>query len=618
MASRRWTLGLWFSLALLAGLVGSASSKELVFNATCDVVAEEFQSDSSEIHGANTTNVTTVWPNGFEVTYFDSNEQLYCSQSFVNIPGINLFSSGARAFLYALGLAYIFLGVALIADIFMSSVEEICAQEKTVTLKDGTVITAQVWNATVANLTLMALGSSAPEIMLAIIETILTLGLPPGELGPSTIVGSAAFNLLMISAVCIVSLPGNEVKAISDITVFVVTAIWSVLVYVWMFVALDIWTPGVVSMAEAWITLFGFVVFVLHAYLQDRRWFVKRPSEGEGEGEDEGDEAGASDRHTDQEVTNIRITNPDGTVYTMSDPEDIKALMLRMKRSMKGGATKLKSAFSLVLESAGGPIRKRRESGRSLLFWKINQRHKMAGKKYLATREEVEHQHHRPRPSGSNEPSTKSYKSAPPAAGFDMELNRLSLDGGGIDRATRSTRSTRLHLRSPDGSGNSGALTPKPEIHECKASFTTHDFRVVENQGSVRIAVRRTGDEMALSVASAVDYETSDGTAKSPYAYTSAKGTLVFEPGEVIKYLTIAIHDNEEPNPDQTFNIILHNHREHGQEDNVPTLASMGRVIFRLGSHSLTQASSSFTPLPPLPPMLPLLCSPALFCPGPG
>lgn len=49
----------------------------------------------------------------------------------------------------------------------------------------------------VANLTLMALGSSAPEILLAVIETILTLGEPPGELGPSTIVGSAAYNLLV-------------------------------------------------------------------------------------------------------------------------------------------------------------------------------------------------------------------------------------------------------------------------------------------------------------------------------------------------------------------------------------------------------------------------------------
>ena len=60
-----------------------------------------------------------------------------------------------------------------------------------------------VWNPTLANLTLMALGSSAPEIILNIYETLITLGGTPGELGASTIVGSAAFNFLVISGVSI-------------------------------------------------------------------------------------------------------------------------------------------------------------------------------------------------------------------------------------------------------------------------------------------------------------------------------------------------------------------------------------------------------------------------------
>jgi len=68
--------------------------------------------------------------------------------------------------------------------------------------QDGSEVSKKltIWNATVANLTLMALGSSAPEILLAIIETVVELGNCPGELGPSCIVGSAAYNLLMISA----------------------------------------------------------------------------------------------------------------------------------------------------------------------------------------------------------------------------------------------------------------------------------------------------------------------------------------------------------------------------------------------------------------------------------
>jgi len=66
-------------------------------------------------------------------------------------------------------------------------------------------IEVTVWNPTIANLTLMALGSSAPEILLAIIETISNLEAEPGELGPSCIVGSAAFNLLVITSVSIMA-----------------------------------------------------------------------------------------------------------------------------------------------------------------------------------------------------------------------------------------------------------------------------------------------------------------------------------------------------------------------------------------------------------------------------
>jgi len=44
----------------------------------------------------------------------------------------------------------------------------------------------------------MALGSSSPEILLSIIE-ICGNKFKAGDLGPGTIVGSAAYNLLMVT-----------------------------------------------------------------------------------------------------------------------------------------------------------------------------------------------------------------------------------------------------------------------------------------------------------------------------------------------------------------------------------------------------------------------------------
>lgn len=78
-----------------------------------------------------------------------------------------------------------------------------------------------LWNETVANLTLLALGSSAPEILLATVETInqITSGSLSSKegLGFYTIVGSAAFNLLVITGICITSVPSPGVKKIREL-----------------------------------------------------------------------------------------------------------------------------------------------------------------------------------------------------------------------------------------------------------------------------------------------------------------------------------------------------------------------------------------------------------------
>ncbi|KAK6018002.1 hypothetical protein OSTOST_16465, partial [Ostertagia ostertagi] len=56
----------------------------------------------------------------------------------------------------------------------MAAIEVITSQEREVKMKKITgepyTILIRVWNETVSNLTLMALGSSAPEILLSVIE----------------------------------------------------------------------------------------------------------------------------------------------------------------------------------------------------------------------------------------------------------------------------------------------------------------------------------------------------------------------------------------------------------------------------------------------------------------
>lgn len=98
------------------------------------------------------------------------------------LPTDNLSTAdrGCRATVYFLSLAFLFLGVSIIAERFMSSIEIITSKEKVVTVRksSGETVTlnVRIWNETVSNLTLMALGSSAPEIMLTAIEVGGTYG----------------------------------------------------------------------------------------------------------------------------------------------------------------------------------------------------------------------------------------------------------------------------------------------------------------------------------------------------------------------------------------------------------------------------------------------------------
>jgi|APSaa5957512535_1039671.scaffolds.fasta_scaffold35246_3 solute carrier family 8 (sodium/calcium exchanger) len=126
----------------------------------------------------------------------------------------------------------------------------------------------------------MALGSSAPEILLAVIETAGNLGGCPGELGASTIVGSAAFNLLVITAACIYAVnESNDVdpdrdasvplgcKKIYDMGVFTVTAGSSVFAYIWLYLVLR---DQMVDSLEAWLTFVFFFILVGLAFGFDK------------------------------------------------------------------------------------------------------------------------------------------------------------------------------------------------------------------------------------------------------------------------------------------------------------------------------------------------------------
>ncbi|KAJ8974585.1 hypothetical protein NQ317_014790 [Molorchus minor] len=181
-----------------------------------------------------------------------------------------------RGVVYFFALIYLFIGVSIISDRFMAAIEVITSQEREVSVRkpngDNQIVVVRMWNETVANLTLMALGSSAPEILLSVIE-VYAKDFNAGDLGPGTIVGSAAYNLLVIIAICVAVIPNGEVRKIKHLGVFFVTATWSVFAYIWLYLILCVFSPAVVEIWEGLLTFSFFPLTVLTAYAADRQMY---------------------------------------------------------------------------------------------------------------------------------------------------------------------------------------------------------------------------------------------------------------------------------------------------------------------------------------------------------
>ncbi|EDW24705.1 GL24292 [Drosophila persimilis] len=443
------------------------------------------------------------------------NEVRECSQGLV-LPlwlpqkNISLGDRLIRGFVYFVILVYLFVGVSIIADRFMAAIEAITSIERTVVVRgpnnEKKTMSVRIWNETVANLTLMALGSSAPEILLSVIE-IYAKDFESGDLGPGTIVGSAAYNLFMIIAVCMIWIPAGEVRRIRHLRVFIVTAAFSIFAYVWLWVILSVTSPGIIEVWEALVTLLFFPITVIWAYIAERRMLVYK--------------------YMDK---NFRV-NKRGTVVAGEHDQ--------VEMDAEKGRHPLSVGFQSTRNSDAEAFDEARREYITVLS-ELRQKYPEAELEQLEM-------------MAQEQVISRGNKSR---AFYRVQATRKMVGSGNLMRKIQE----RAHS---DLTEVKASLQPSEEDDEdeqpTRVYFEPGHYTVMENCGEFEVRIVRRGDIHSYST---VEYETQDGTAIAGTDFIGKKGTLCFPPGVDEQRFKIEVIDDDIFEEDECFYIRLFNPSE--------------------------------------------------------
>jgi len=192
-------------------------------------------------------------------------------------PGFEYWGMGdrvGRGLLYFFVIINLFIGTAVAMEKLLKSIEMMASQTEVVTVKDPEAEEdnsnkTRVFKNTLVNLTLKAIGSAIPVILLCSIE-VLAKGFKAGDLGLSSVVGSAAFNLFIIIGISISAFPNKETRKVQNLGVLLITAFWTTFAFSWTYSVLGAISYGMVETWEAVLTILLFPISFATAFIGER------------------------------------------------------------------------------------------------------------------------------------------------------------------------------------------------------------------------------------------------------------------------------------------------------------------------------------------------------------
>nr|XP_061796879.1 sodium/calcium exchanger 2-like isoform X3 [Nerophis lumbriciformis] len=431
---------------------------------------------------------------------------------------------------------YMFLGVSIIADRFMASIEVITSQEKevTITMPNGetSVATVRIWNETVSNLTLMALGSSAPEILLSVIE-VCGHEFNAGELGPGTIVGSAAFNMFVIIGICVWVIPQGQVRKIKHLRVFFITAFWSIFAYIWLYLILSVMSPGEVEVWEALVTLLYFPVCVLLAWIADRRLLFYKYM---------GKRYRADKRHGIVVEMEGDLTPNKGGMEMIADGKlpPRGGVVVPAENCGGDGAAVNNVGAVTVRSTSTGALGNLPNSNSAMVIRILKELKQKYPDKELDQLMELANYY-----ALLHQQKSRAF--------YRIQATRMMIGAGNVLKKHAADHARRALVSDEEA-------PEEDDLAECShISFESAHSQCMENCGILTLAVVCRGGLGENTFY--IDYRTEDGSANAGSDYEYSEGTLVFKPGETRKEIKVGIIDDDIFEEDEHFFVRLLNLR---------------------------------------------------------